>query len=274
MLLFSKSTVRQVIVTGDDFGLSAENNAGILGAYRSGVLTCTSLMVGGDAAQAAVALAQQNPGLAVGLHLSFGDTRPAAPLAAVSMLHQNGQFPHGDERLLDKALRSARGRAQIQTEISAQFAAYFATGLRCDHVNVHRNVHVRPVLAWMVVREAARWQVNALRVPWDAPKARIGVVDALRWLRFIALRRLGASYKLTSPDRSIGREWTADQLVDVLMHLGAGTSEIYCHPIQGVPDHMFADDLPALLDERVKNALRGVTLVSYQSAKNRFNGPC
>ena len=58
------------------------------------------------------------------------------------------------------------------------------------------------------------------------------------------------------------------------MHLGAGTSEIYCHPIQGVPDHMFADDLPALLDERVKNALRGVTLVSYQSAKNRFNGPC
>ena len=76
MLLFSKNIVRQVIVTGDDFGLSAENNAGILGAYRSGVLTCTSLMVGGDAAQAAVALAQQNPGLAVGLHLSFGDTRP------------------------------------------------------------------------------------------------------------------------------------------------------------------------------------------------------
>ena len=51
------------------------------------------------------------------------------------------------------------------------------------------------------------------------------------------------------------------------MHLGAGTSEIYCHPIQGVPDHMFADDLPALLDQRVKNALRGVTLASYQSAR-------
>ena len=66
----------KLIINGDDFGLSAENNAGIIAAYRNGGLTGTSLMMGGDAAQAAVELARQHPKLAVGLHVSLSDTKP------------------------------------------------------------------------------------------------------------------------------------------------------------------------------------------------------
>src|SRR5207245_2188024 len=36
---------RRLIVTGDDFGLAAEVNRGILRAHRDGILTTTSLMV-------------------------------------------------------------------------------------------------------------------------------------------------------------------------------------------------------------------------------------
>jgi predicted glycoside hydrolase/deacetylase ChbG (UPF0249 family) len=254
-------------MTGDDFGLSTETNTGIMRAYLAGALTSTSLMVGGDAAEAAVALARQHPGLAVGLHLTFGDTPPCAPSDQVTMLlSENGRFP-ADERLLDSALRSAKGRAQIRTEIAAQFKAYNATGLPFDHVNVHRNVHVRPILAWMVFREATRWGVNAMRVPWDSPKAQFSWVDACRLLRVVALRRLGSLYNLTSPHRSIGREWDAAQLVTVLRGLKAGVSEIYFHPVLDMPGHTFANDLPSLLDDQVKAALRDITLCTYQSAK-------
>jgi chitin disaccharide deacetylase len=259
---------RQVIVTGDDFGLSAETNAGIMRAYLAGVLTSASLMVSGDAAQEAVELALSHPSLAVGLHLCFSDTRPTSPPSEVPMLLRNGHFPC-DERALCVALRSSRGRAQVRAEINAQFAAFKATGLTCDHVNVHRHAHLRPLLAWMVVRETARWGVSAIRIPWDAPKAGINVIDAIRLVRVIALRRLVAIHNLTSPDWSIGRTWDPHQLVHVLQHLKSGTSEIYCHPVEGLPNHMFANDLQSLLDDGVQAALRNVTLCSYQSARAR-----
>ena len=48
---------RYLIVNGDDFGLSAQVNAGILHAYRSGILTNTSLMVTALAWEEAVEIA-------------------------------------------------------------------------------------------------------------------------------------------------------------------------------------------------------------------------
>ena len=68
--------MHKLIINGDDFGLSAENNAGIIAAHRAGAVTSTSLMMGGDAVQEAIELARQHPKLVVGLHVSFSDTRP------------------------------------------------------------------------------------------------------------------------------------------------------------------------------------------------------
>jgi predicted glycoside hydrolase/deacetylase ChbG (UPF0249 family) len=41
---------RQLIMNGDDFGISAEVNHAIIEAYQRGVLTSASLMVTGEAA--------------------------------------------------------------------------------------------------------------------------------------------------------------------------------------------------------------------------------
>src|SRR5260221_6039246 len=54
---------KSVIFTADDFGASAEVNAGILRAHRDGVLRGASLMVAAPAREAAAAAARECPGL-------------------------------------------------------------------------------------------------------------------------------------------------------------------------------------------------------------------
>lgn len=60
----------RLIVNADDFGLSESVNAAVQEAYDRGILTSCSLMVGESAAPAAVRAAREQPGLAVGLHVT------------------------------------------------------------------------------------------------------------------------------------------------------------------------------------------------------------
>ena len=55
-------------------------NSAVIQAHQHGVLTSTSLMVSAQATDEAVALAQANPDLSIGLHLVMVDgQRDAAP---------------------------------------------------------------------------------------------------------------------------------------------------------------------------------------------------
>jgi len=66
----SENRIR-LIVNADDFGISQSANRAILRAHREGILTTTSLMVNGDAAESAVLKARENPKLGIGLHLTL-----------------------------------------------------------------------------------------------------------------------------------------------------------------------------------------------------------
>jgi predicted glycoside hydrolase/deacetylase ChbG (UPF0249 family) len=244
---------RRVVITADDLGLSAENNAGIFYAHREGIVSTASLMVGGDAVEEALAMLPQHPNLSVGLHVTFSDTRPILPPEEVPLLvTTEGRFP-ADDYMHKAALRSVKGQRQIRAEIAAQFRAFYATGLTWDHVNTHRHVHRHPLLALMLFHEAQRWSVPATRIPWDPP------ADPLRHMRVLLLRQMAHFHKLVSPERSIGRDWTVEGLTTLLMKLPTGITEIYFHPVTA-QDHMFAADLPTLLDVKVRAALAQLTV--------------
>jgi hypothetical protein len=109
----------QVILTADDFGRSAAINAAVLRAHREGVLTSASLMVAGEAAEEAVALARETPSLAVGLHLVAVD--------GPTVLSQ-GEIPHlVDEwgRLPADPVRLGLGEDQARPLTSASWAITF-----------------------------------------------------------------------------------------------------------------------------------------------------
>lgn len=239
----------RLVITGDDLGLSSENNAGIVAAHERGVLTTTCLMVGGDAAAEGVEIARRYPQLAVGLHVTFADTRPILPPDEVSLLvGTNGRFPP-DDVLHKRALRTAKGRRQIRREIAAQLQAYYDTGLAFDHVNTHRHIHRNPILATLLLQEVRAWPVKTIRIPWDPP------ADPLRRLRASALRTMARFYGLASPDRSIGRDWSPVGLIYLLNTLPDGcVAELYFHPVTSTT-HRFALDLPTLLDDVVAAAV-------------------
>ena len=160
----------RLIVNADDLGLAAPVNAAIERAHRDGVLTAASLMVGEPAMAEGVDLARRNPRLAVGLHLTLTDGTPTLPPDRIPALVQpNGRF-RDDMAGLGLALAASRAaRAQLRAEIAAQFAAFRATGLACDHLNAHKHFHLHPVIAGIAFAEAARHGIRAVRIPWEPP---------------------------------------------------------------------------------------------------------
>jgi len=69
---------RVLVVNADDFGASDGVNRGIVEAHAHGIVTSTSLMVTGAAAEGAAALAREQPALGVGLHWEL-DGKGAKP---------------------------------------------------------------------------------------------------------------------------------------------------------------------------------------------------
>ena len=244
----------RLILNADDFGASHEHNRAILQAHQAGSLTSASLMMGQSATDAAIAMAHATPTLVVGLHLALSDAIPVSPPSSINRLvRADGTF-HSNEAALFRAGFSVEGRRQLRREIAAQFHAFHQTGLICDHVNTHRHSHQVPHVAKMICEEARRWGVTKSRLPWDATRGRRpGHTARLIRFQYLAwiLRRSG----INTIYSSIGRNWTATELLEVLHRLPPGLTELYFHPV-ALEEHIFASDLPALLNENVLSMLK------------------
>lgn len=108
---------KHLIVNADDFGASRGVNRGIIECHRDGILTSTSLMVTGSAAEQAVSLAHENPALAIGLHWDvIGE----------------------DEREFDLADEQA-----VRDEFARQLERFHTMmGQGPTHVDSHRHLHL------------------------------------------------------------------------------------------------------------------------------------
>src|SRR5665647_3566533 len=71
--------MKRLIITSDDFGLSSGVNRAVEQAWRDGLLTGASIMPGGAAFDEAVKIAQRNPDLQIGLHLTLLHGRSVLP---------------------------------------------------------------------------------------------------------------------------------------------------------------------------------------------------
>jgi hopanoid biosynthesis associated protein HpnK len=282
---------RRLIVSGDDFGAAPEVNAGVLRAHRDGILGSTSLMVTGDAAADAVALARATPTLAVGLHVVLAQGRPAAPPAEVpSLVAPDGAFrdaPIASGLRYAWASVAGRGRRELARELEAQLAAFAATGLALDHVDGHLNMHLHPMVLPILVALAPRFGVRAVRVSREPLGAALrhdprhavrklfeGAV--FRTLAALAAPRLRAA-GIVFADRVYGMHQTGHvderYLLALIADLPPGVSELYCHPSEGVaaamarhqPGYDAAGEVAALTSPRVRAALEraGVELTTY-----------
>lgn len=282
-------SARRLIVSADDFGMSAGVNAGILRAHTAGILTETSLMVTGRAVDDAVALARATPTLSVGLHLVLAQGHAASMAARVPRLvDAGGEFGTNPIGAGMRYFFTPGIRAELRREVAAQLEAFLATGLPLSHVDGHVTVHMHPVIVDILVDLCARHGVRAVRLPREPLGA------ALRYDRRHLARKLfeGAAFTILSgwaaprlhraglrhPDRIYGLHQTGhvdeDYVLSVLDALPSGTSEIYCHPALlddearrwRPSDYASEQELAALTSPRVRAAIaqRGIELISYR----------
>jgi chitin disaccharide deacetylase len=157
--------VARLIVNADDFGLTAGVSEGIVEAHSRGIVTSTSLMVDAPAAEHAVGLAGENPGLSIGLH--FVDDSPALDEPD----HAAREFARQLERF-----RRLMGREPTQVDSH-------------HHVHVARMSTFTPLVAPLGMPLRGDGRVRYLGAFFAHPQP--GVVDHERIREPFLLRLLG-----------------------------------------------------------------------------------
>ncbi len=276
--------MKRLIVNADDFGLSPEVNAGIMRAYRDGILRSASLMVAEPAAPAAAELARENPGLDVGLHAVVCRGRSVLdPSRLGAAVQSSGEFIDnpvgaGMRYFFDRSMRTA-----MTDELRAQVERHLELVGYLNHIDGHLNFHVHPLFADILVDLAVEYKVPCIRLPRER-------VMTTLWLRqdnaarklvesmiFRTLsrrtRRMMSARGLSSTDTLFGLHQSGhlseDYVVGVIDRIREGTTELYFHPaadIGGTPPAVEAQlEVEILTSPRVRAAIdrNGIELITF-----------
>lgn len=264
---------KTLITVADDFGLSVEINEAVEDAARRGILTSASLMVAGPAAADAVRRARATPQLAVGLHVVAVEGPAVLPPAMIGAIADGqGQLP-GDQLglALRYAVSPAAARA-MRAEIAAQFAAFARTGLRLDHANAHKHMHLHPMVGAALLRCGVAHGLRAIRIPREAPATTRGAGARLLNAWCGVLRAQARRHGMICNDYVTGLADTGQMdlatVTRLLAALPEGIVEMYFHPASArskaiaalMPDYRHEAEYEALLRAKIPP---GVRLTSY-----------
>jgi hopanoid biosynthesis associated protein HpnK len=283
------SIMKELIINADDFGLSSGANRAIIRAWREGILTSTSLMVTGEAFDEAVALARENPGLQVGLHLTLVQGRAALPHGGFPSLADGaGDFPNDPVMAGMRYFFLRPLHGQLQREIAGQIEKFLATGLPLSHIDGHLNIHMHPTVFDILLPLMPRYGITTFRLSRErlftdlsiARRRYVGKsADAFIFGRLAArcrpeleMRRIGYAAEVKGLLNS--GQMTEAYLLAALDRLQDGLTEIYfhpgCHPDETLrrwmPDYRHEEELAALTSPRVKEKLKalGIVLRNYR----------
>ncbi len=211
---------RQVVVNADDFGISEHVNEAIFDAHDRGVVSSTTLLIGGPAVEHALQGAASRPSLGIGLHLDTSEFAPMSP----AFSHVRKHNPALDVRQTRRpSLSIARA---VSDEWRAQLRAASERGILLTHVDSHHFDHVNPLLLPVlrgVLRTSGISKVRGMHNLWVAPPS--SVVVAAKSAHRVVMRQLGM--RTTNFMCDAGSYLT---LADQGRLPSAGTIELMAHP--------------------------------------------
>lgn len=279
--------MKRLIVNADDFGLHKQINKGIIKGYREGFVTSASIMPSAPAYEEAVSLAQENPGLGIGIHLTLvGGVRSVLPAFKVSSLvDENGLFLPDYGAFAKRYYTGAVKESELEAELRAQVERALSAGLNITHIDSHQHLHVLPILNRLVLRLCCEYNIKRMRIPCEPYffkggfKAGLGRMIGKCGLSFCAsLATMGAkSEGISYPDCFFGMlaggNLNEDLIGNILCALPDGTSEIMTHPGLNKSEldkflswnYHWEDELQAFLSEKNKAILKEkqITLINF-----------
>ena len=272
-----------LIINADDFGFSQGVNAAIIQAHEEGILTSTSLMVSGDAAQEAIALAKNHPQLAVGLHLVLVCGKSVLPPSHIPhLVDSQGNFSNDPTQAGLSYQFNQATRPELRLEISAQLEKFRDSGLNLAHVDGHLHLHIHPVVLNVLTELAPEFNIKFIRLPSEELSKNLKIDQRNLFTKIIwsivfgQLRRYGEgllkAHNIKFADRVYGLLQTGDMsekyLLCLIPQIEAELVEIYSHPalVNTEINHGGEVELAALLSQQVRELLtvKGFELSNYE----------
>jgi predicted glycoside hydrolase/deacetylase ChbG (UPF0249 family) len=287
--------LKNLIVNADDLGWTEGVNRGIADAFRNGIVTSASMLANGEAFAGGLEVAQQAPGLGLGVHLNLSDGAPVADREAVtSLLNEKGEFAGGPESLYLRQVRGGLVLREVETEWDAQIEKVRDAGIEPTHLDGHKHVHMLPGLFEIALRLAKRHSIGAIRIALEESSLRTALASGkkqhsgvvmkqgvqARGLKLLArdAREQAERAGIAAADYFCGiaqtGELTLEGLKKFLKSLPEGTTELMCHP--GYADAALKKTATRLQDSRQKEleiltdtgirnlvASQGIRLIDY-----------
>lgn len=270
--------MKKLIVNADDFGLHPLINAGIIKGFQEGFITSTSLMTSAPYWQEAVELAQQNPALGIGVHLTLvGGVPPVLPAVRVrSLLDADGLFLPDYVAFAKRFYTGGVRRSELEAELRAQLERALAAGVNLTHVDSHQHTHVLPGVNALVLKLCCEYNIRRVRIPKEGYTFTGGYSTGLGRMvgrsglslcaDMAAVRADGLG--LRHPQHFFGMlaggHLNAGLIANILRQLPDGVSEIMTHPGLDAAElgkvfswqYHWRDELDAYLDAGNKELLR------------------
>lgn len=280
---------RKLIITSDDFGLSSGVNRAVERAWQDGILTCASIMPGGEAFDEAVAIAGRNPGLQVGIHLTLVQGRSVLPLDRVpEIVDASGNFTDnpftaGIRYFFDRALY-----CQLKREIEAQIVKVIDAGVSPTHIDGHLNIHMHPTVFRILSELMPAYGITSFRLSNERLDHNLRFDKERRFGKTVeriifgslanhcrpALEQLGINHAVEVKGLLNSGRMTTNYILNVLDDLQEGMTEFYFHPgilpdgeiSRRMPDYRHEDELAAITSPAVKEKIHalGIELVNYR----------
>lgn len=140
----------KLIINADDFGLSEAVNYGIISAYKSGVVTSTSVMANMPSLEHAMNLLKENKNLGCGVHMTLSCYKPLLSNSK-TIVDDNGYFIR---RITNEVIENM-DLDEIYNELCAQIEKVKSKTV-ITHLDSHHHVHtlenLRPVIEKILKR--------------------------------------------------------------------------------------------------------------------------
>ena len=268
-------------------------NRGILRAFQDGIVSSASLLVTGSAFEEAVALAEQNPKLDVGLHLTLVEERAVLGREILpTLVDETGRFPRTSGEFFRRTFLGRISWDEVEREIAAQIARFQKTGLRLSHVDSHQHLHMFPPV-FQIVRRLTRRIDNVWIRNSAGPWRRLPGVRTGRWFQRLGLnltcllaRGLHGPPLPQMPDGMFGFEvsgcLTRSALEQILRKIPDGLYELICHPGEGDKEtcrqyhhwgYRWAEELEALTASETRCLLQEQKIALTSFAQAQQTGP-
>ena len=220
-----------LVVNADDFGRTAEINDGIELAFRTGIVSSTSIVASSPAFDHAVTIGLRNPELDVGIHLTLneypalGNDAFLSELSAMSM-------PAAFARLARARLSEI---ALIEAEFGRQIDKVMSAGIPISHLDGHNHVHIHPRVVAIACKVASKFGIGIMRLPMESFAVGSGqllekaMLNGACGFGMAVMAGRGIRWPGAFHGFSEGGRLTKDRLMAILSRMRSGGHELMCH---------------------------------------------